>query len=114
MLMFDSRKHALRFQAMVDLAAGEVLEDLDRERIAYSLRGHLKTEKGMMDELKQLKKKVKDSALRSSLEGILKDEEKHHQLLNRLVESYSLRRTTMDTWRGLWSFSHFPQAHLGE
>jgi rubrerythrin len=91
MLMFDSRKHALMFQAMSDLAVGEVMEDADKEKIANALRGHLKAEKDMMEELKQLKKKIKDSVLRASLEGILKDEEKHHQLLDKLVESFSAK-----------------------
>jgi bacterioferritin (cytochrome b1) len=85
-IMLDSMKHAHMLQAIMDLDAGQVVWHIDKQAMLKTFNRHLKNEGKMLESIHGLLDKVEDEKMKPMFQEILADEERHHQMLNRLID----------------------------
>jgi len=84
-LVLDSLKHADLLQALIDLNTGAIVADIDKYRMKKELSAHVLKEKEMLSRAQAIVGKAEDKRTRSLLQQIVKDEQKHHKILNELL-----------------------------
>lgn len=113
-ISFDSMKHAELYLSAIDLLTERrpvlVGEQLDKQRDIVSR--HIKMEEELIKSLEKIMKSIDNNKISFLLEAILKDERRHHRLLQRLLEVLVKGETVTEedwwdaTWRdvpGLWA-----------
>jgi len=116
-LIFDSRKHSSWLDAMIGLKTRGIVTETEKDQLLDLLRSHVAIEKSsLVDYQKIIKaaeaKAVKpalggtteDNAIKACLEAILEDEQRHHGILEQLINTLSFMDTSVvDVWWRLWT-----------
>ena len=81
-LALDSRKHAHMLKAVTELEeTREFISDQEKETLMKELKKHMEAEKKMLEQYRKFISEAKDSRVKSVLEHIAQDEERHHKML---------------------------------
>ncbi len=116
-IALDSMKHANMLEAVIALISGAkiFLTEKERERVGSQIKRHIELEKQAMETYSTLLSQITDEKLRLLIDYILKDEQKHHELLlsidRMIVEEETLREE--DMWDMVWRYSLFHGAPGG-
>ena len=70
-IMLDSTKHANILQAIMDVDAGQVLWDIDKQRMKTELKEHLEIENQMLQSIQDILGENRNKRIEPLLEGIL-------------------------------------------
>lgn len=81
------------YQTLIDLNEDVVLGDIDRKIMAEELANHFKEEKKMLNKAKEIAKNVKDEYFKKLIERVVEDENRHHRLLQELLETIEKEST---------------------
>ena len=101
-----STKHAMMYKSVISLmstsSAALNEEQLDLQKKV--IENHIKMEEAVIEELKKVVPTVENEKVGLILSAILKDEERHHKLLNTLYEILIKGEsvTEGDWWDALW------------
>lgn len=98
-MRFDTEKHAKILQTMLDLMNQyepdrrskrfwqiETTEYVDALGAKKMLEGHIKVETKMLEHVEKEMKKTDDAALRLLFRHIIKDERKHHKIMETILK----------------------------
>lgn len=105
-ISLDSTKHAMMYKSVISLmttsSAALNEEQLDLQKKV--IENHIKMEEAVIYELKKVVPTVENEKVGLILSAILKDEERHHQLLKTLYEILIKGEsvTEGDWWDALW------------
>ncbi len=105
-ISLDSTKHAMMYKSVISLmttsSAALNEEQLDLQKKV--IENHIKMEEAVIEELKKVVPTVENEKVGLILSAILKDEERHHKLLNTLYEILIKGEsvTEGDWWDALW------------
>ncbi len=105
-ISLDSTKHAMMYKSVISLmttsSAALNEEQLDLQKKV--IENHIKMEEAVISELKKVVPTVENEKVGLILSAILKDEERHHKLLNTLYEILVKGEsvTEGDWWDALW------------
>ncbi len=100
----DSLKHAELYLAAVDVASGfqEPLTDSELHRLRENIRRHIENENKMIERVDYAIERAESGKVRFLLQSIKSDEERHHELLERILDTIVRGETvTADEW---WDF----------
>jgi bacterioferritin (cytochrome b1) len=102
----DSRKHAGFFTAIVEILKGErqAIFDEDFIHLAQIIKEHIDIERKMSKELGDLLKYDLDKSVKHLLKEIQMDEEKHHKVMERILDLVINKETISDKqyWDMIW------------
>ena len=101
-IMYDSLRHAVTFQAIIDVDTGQTIWNVDKQQMIKELNVHIETEKKMIEGTKSIITKVEDNNIRKLLGEIVKDERRHHRLLIRLKEIIESIDVKEQDWEDLY------------
>jgi rubrerythrin len=91
-IMHDSRKHAAFCDAILEIEAEQVPDDLEITGAVEMLRtieGHIGTEEQMIKQFEVILPEAKDDRSREILNSLLADERRHHAVLTGLKKLFS-------------------------
>ena len=95
-LALDSRKHALLYDAILEVTRGfRFYSEEDKEASLSEMEKHINAEKIMLDETLKLASEVHDPQLKIVIDHIAEDEKRHHTLLSKVIEA--LRSVELET-----------------
>lgn len=104
-ISLDSTKHAEIYRAAVEVAhAPPALTEEEFENLKETVKKHVEYEERTMERLKRVIEKTRNEKAKLLLESIFADEERHHDLLNKIM-SIVVRGETIterDWWDFLW------------
>jgi len=105
-ISMDSLKHAAMYDAAVQLltTVTPALTDQELSTQRELVKAHIRLEADLIARISSLLPRVADAKVKLLLSAILADEEKHHRLLETVLENL-IRRETMteeDWWDLLW------------
>ena len=86
-IMLDSRKHAAFCDAILEIEAEQVPDDMQATGAVEMLRmidGHISTEEQMIKQFKAILPEVKDDRSKDILNSLMADEKRHHTVLTGL------------------------------
>lgn len=104
-ISLDSMKHAEIYRAAIKMASGPpALTQKEFDRLKETINKHIVYEERTIDRLNPIVKKTKNEKVKFLLESILSDEERHHKLLNAILEVVVRGETIAeeDWWEFLW------------
>ncbi len=105
-ISLDSTKHAEIYRAAAEVAhAPPALTEEEFENLKETVKKHIEYEERTMERLKRVIEKTRNEKAKLLLESIFADEERHHDLLNKIM-SIVVRGETIterDWWDFLWS-----------
>jgi len=110
-IMLDSTKHASILQAIMDIDAGQVLWDIDKQKMVEQLNIHLEIENTMLKSIQDIIIKNKDGKIAPLINGILSDERKHHELLIQLLKTIENMEYLKEEWVNM--YVQFQQEDFG-
>jgi rubrerythrin len=104
-ISLDSTKHAEIYRAAAEVAhAPPALTEEEFENLKETVKKHIEYEERTMERLKRVIEKTRNEKAKLLLESIFADEERHHDLLNKIM-SIVVRGETIterDWWDFLW------------
>ena len=104
-ISLDSMKHAEIYEAAVEVASiPPALTEEEFDRLKETIKKHIEYEEKAMERLNYVIEKTRNEKVKFLLESILSDEERHHDLLNKIM-SIVVRGETItegDWWDFLW------------
>ena len=101
----DSAKHAQIYRAAIELSTlPPALSDKEFNQLKAVVRKHIKDEETVIDRLKVIIEKTKNEKIKFLLKSIASDEEKHHELLTKIMDIVVRGETITesDWWEFLW------------
>jgi hypothetical protein len=101
----DSAKHAQIYRAAIELTTfPPTLSDEEFNQLKTVVRKHIEYEDKAIDSLNDAIKKTKSEKIKFLLKSIAADEEKHHELLNKIMDIVVRGETITenDWWEFLW------------
>ena len=102
-LALDSLKHALLYQALIDLEKEtEFVSDPEKSSILETMKKHAKDEEEVLEKINSLTEKISDPRIKSVLKHIAMDEFRHHRVLEDFVEALTLKEQEYDTVAYEW------------
>ena len=101
-IMLDSTKHAGILQTILDIEAGQVLWDIDKQRMAKELRDHIEIEKKMLEGLQEIMRRNPDKKIEPLIKQIITDERKHHHILTQLLGTIDNMDVLKEEWVDLY------------
>jgi bacterioferritin (cytochrome b1) len=110
-IMLDSTKHAIMLQTILDLDAGQVLWNVDRDTMTRELQEHLNVEQKMLRGMQNIMVRTEGQNIQPFLKEILADERRHHQILSRLLEALQNIEALKEEWIDL--YIRFQQEDFG-
>ncbi|MFH0748695.1 MAG: hypothetical protein V1915_02085 [Candidatus Bathyarchaeota archaeon] len=110
-IMLDSTKHANILQAIMDVDAGQVLWDIDKQRMKTELKEHLEIENQMLQSIQDILGENRNKRIEPLLKGILIDERRHHRILTQLLATIDNMNVMKEEWANL--FVQFQQEDFG-
>lgn len=102
---WDSMRHAAIFQAIIDQDKGQVIWEIDKKKMVKELNNHIRTEKKMIENIRNIFDIAGDANTKSLFQEILTDEETHHRILSRLKEIVD----SIDVSKKDWEFFYRKQ-----
>jgi len=111
-IMLDSTKHANILQAIMDIDAGQVLWDIDKQTMAKELEEHLEIERRMLESIQEITGKSQDKKIEPLIKEILADERRHHQILTQLLGTIDNMDVLKEDWVDL--YVKFQQEDFGK
>lgn len=100
-IMLDSTKHANILQAIIDVNAGQVLWNIDKQKMVKELKEHLEIEEKMLESIQDIIGKNKDKRIEPLIKEILADERRHHKILTQLLETLENLDVLKEEWVNL-------------
>jgi len=110
-IALDSKKHANLLNAMIGLLLSKTpfLSIQERTDIGQSIKDHIKLEEEAIEAYTEMLKEVANKPMRLLLKYLIADEQRHHELLERIdkeiVEAETF--TEDDVWDIMWKDSVF-------
>lgn len=101
-IMYDSLRHAVTFQAIIDVDTGQTIWHVDKQQMIKELNVHIETEKKMIDGIRGILKKIEDRNTERLLREIVADERRHHRILVRLKEIIESIDVKEEDWEDLY------------
>ena len=102
-LALDSLKHALLYQALIDLEKEtEFVSDPEKSTILETMKKHAKDEEEVLEKINSLMEKISDPRIKSVFKHIAMDECRHHRVLEDFVEALTLKEQEYDTVAYEW------------
>ena len=101
----DSRKHAGLYRAIATILRGPIaVTDMEYGQLERTLRKHIRVEEDMMEEARALLEGEEDDRVRTLLNEIYLDEERHHRFLSNLLEAVVKKDAIFeeDVWEQIW------------
>jgi rubrerythrin len=85
---YDSQKHAGLYRAAANILEGKSMSIMasEIEDLEDDLRDHVRVEKQMIRQVKEIKNELDDERVKALLEVIEADEEAHHPLMEKILE----------------------------
>jgi rubrerythrin len=85
---YDSQKHAGLYRAAANILEGKSMSIMgsEIEDLEDDLKDHVRVEKQMIRQVKEIKNEIKDDRVKALLEVIETDEEYHHPLMEKILE----------------------------
>ncbi len=85
---YDSQKHAGLYRAAANILEGKSMSIMgsEIEDLENDLKDHVRVEKQMIRQVKEIKNEIKDDRVKALLEVIETDEEYHHPLMEKILE----------------------------
>ena len=105
-ILYDSRKHAVLCQVLIDVEAGAAPVTLDVDMGAavglhQGILQHVRVEEKMITRLESIREGVEEPRVREILDHLLADERRHHSLLQRLSNIIDSDTAAYDEYLGL-------------
>ncbi|MFX0046451.1 MAG: hypothetical protein ACFE8Z_11430 [Candidatus Hermodarchaeota archaeon] len=110
-IMLDSTKHSNILQTIIDINSGEVLWNIDKQKMVEELEKHLEIEKKMLQSIQDIVGKNKDEKIEPLIEEILADERRHHRIFTQLLENVDNLGAVKEEW--LDFYLQFQQEDFG-
>jgi len=104
-IALDSAKHAQIYRAAIELASfPPTLSDKEFDQLKAVVRKHIEDEDKAISRLNDAIRKTKSEKIKFLLKSIASDEEKHHELLNKIMDIVVRGETITesDWWEFLW------------
>jgi len=104
-ISLDSMKHAEIYRAAIRIASGPpALTQKEFDRLKETINKHIVYEERTINRLDLIIKKTKNEKMKFLLESILSDEERHHKLLDEIMNVVVRGETIAeeDWWEFLW------------
>ena len=85
---YDSQKHAGLYRTAANILEGKSMSIMasEIEDLEDDLKDHVRVEKQMIRQVKEIKKEIEDERVKALLEVIETDEEYHHPLMEKILE----------------------------
>ncbi len=105
-IIYDSKKHAALYQALIDLEVGIIptMMNLDMRSALHlhqDIRQHVNIEENMIRNLEKFKENITESRVIDIINYIISDERRHHSLLQRLSNIIDSDVVAYDEYLGL-------------
>ena len=102
-LALDSRKHAHMLKTVTQLEESrEYVSDREKETMLTELEKHIEAEKNMLIQYQRFVSKATDPRVRSVLEHIAGDEERHHRILKTFHDHLLTKEYELDVVSYEW------------
>lgn len=101
-IMYDTMRHAVTYQAIIDVNAGKTIWHVDKQQMITELNYHIETEKKMLEGVQGILKKIGDRNTERILREILGDERRHHRILVRLRDIIESIDVKQEDWEDLY------------
>lgn len=104
-IALDSAKHAQIYRAAIELTSfPPTLSDKEFNQLKTVVRKHIEDEDKAINRLNDTIRKTKSEKIKFLLKSIAADEEKHHELLNKIMDIVVRGETITesDWWEFLW------------
>lgn len=96
-LALDSRKHAHLLKVVTQLGErGEYVSDQEKETMLAELKKHIEAEKNMLIQYQKFASRATDPRVKSVLEHIAVDEERHHRILKTFHDQLLAKEYELD------------------
>lgn len=102
---FDSLKHAEIYKAAIQLSSvTPALTEDEYNQLKAAMEKHIENEEEIIEHLKQAIDKTENDKIRFLLESIASDENRHHELLQKIMDIIVRGETITedDWWELLW------------
>jgi len=110
-IMLDSTKHANIIQAIMDVDAGTVLWNIDKQKLNKKVSEHIEIEKKMIKSIETIMGKNKNEKIKPLIKEILEDERRHHLILTQLIKNIETLDVLKEQWIDL--YVRFQQEDFG-
>lgn len=97
-IRWDTMKHASIFQAILDMDKGQVIWEINKQKMVEELNYHIKTEQTMIDGIQSILDVAGDEKTKPLFQEILTDEERHHRTLIHLKEIIDSIDVSKEDW----------------
>ncbi len=99
-IAFDSAKHSDIYKAAESVVTvAQAMSDNELDKISKVVRWHIDEEEKLINRLNESIDKTPNKKIKFLLESILADEKRHHELLNKIMETIVKGETiTRDEW----------------
>jgi rubrerythrin len=105
-ISLDSVKHAEMYKAAIELLSSvpPALTQAEFDELLEFVKKHIAEEEKAILSMEEVMNQVKDEKVKLLLEAIFSDEQRHHELLNEIMEILVKRETITeeDWWDVLW------------
>ena len=105
-ISLDSVKHAEMYKAAIDLmsSVSPALNQAEFDELTKFVKKHIAEEEMAILSMEEVLREVSDEKVKLLLEAIFSDEQRHHRLLNQIMEILVKRETITeeDWWDVLW------------
>jgi len=115
-ISYDSSKHAEIYKSAGQIiAVAPALKEEEFEHLKEVVRWHIENEDNVIERLREAIKKTANERVKFLLESILTDEERHHDLLNLIMDIIVKGETITDQdwWDIMWKYVPFHGAPGG-
>jgi rubrerythrin len=85
-LILDTMRHSDTYQMLLDLNSSAQMGDESKDFGQRELKIHIKEEAQMLKQTKDISEVVKDKKIKQLILNILEDEQKHHRVLEEVLE----------------------------
>jgi rubrerythrin len=105
-ISLDSVKHAEMYKAAIELLSSvpPALTQAEFDELLKFIKKHIAEEEKAILSMEEVMNQVKDEKVKLLLEAIFSDEQRHHKLLNEIMDILVKRETITeeDWWDVLW------------
>lgn len=95
-IIIDSTSHINMLEAIIDVINGKVDTKATIEVSLEEIRDHIRMEEKALDFAKKTIEKINNKAVKLLLQHIIEDEERHHEILEKLAKNF-LKATSKST-----------------
>ena len=97
-IRWDTMKHAAIFQAILDLDKGQVIWEIDKNKMINELNYHISVEKKMIENIWNILEIAGDEKTKPLFQEILTDEKRHHRILISLKKIIDSIDVSKEDW----------------